>query len=112
MTPPNDADRPRRTAAYSPEGLAEYFAYEAEIKAPVKKGEITAKEGAILCSFRMKVLISEGGVGVGVRRPKCRTCGKVSTIIGAVAQKFRCPCSPAIEQSIADAVRAKRRHAP
>jgi hypothetical protein len=86
--------------------MAEYRAYKADVDRRVAAGHLTAKEGFVLTAFRMQGIFLEARAGEAIREPTCQKCGKKVSIIGGTAQRFRCPCSPEVEQVVADRVRA------
>lgn len=106
--PDDEKRRVLLSAAYSPRGMAEYLAYRDDLDERVRKGWLNETEAHILSSIRMQGIILEGGGDQAIRRPKCEKCGELAAIIGRAAQTFRCPCSPDLEQSITDRVRAAK----
>lgn len=90
-----------RHSSYSPDGLREYLAYKEDVDRRVAAGHLSDKEGAILCMVRMEGIILEGAGDQRIRKPKCQACGVRVPIIGKTVERFRCFCSPNVEQLIA-----------
>jgi hypothetical protein len=78
----------------------------------VADGHLTEGEAHILNAIKMQGIQLDGGADKPIRQPQCQTCGRAAAIIGGMAQTFRCPCSPEVEQSVADGVRLAKSKKP
>jgi hypothetical protein len=84
---------------YAPRALAEYRQYEARVDRLVERGILTEAEGQVLKTWTMATMTNDGKP---IRRATCKNCGVQTIIIGGVADRFNCACSPLVQQSILD----------
>jgi hypothetical protein len=99
-------------ASFAPGGLKEFRIYKDRMRELVSLGLLTPGEAHILDAIKMQGIQLDGGADKPIREPVCQTCGKGAAIIGKMAETFRCPCSPEIEQSVADGVRLAKQQPP
>jgi hypothetical protein len=86
-------------AIYAPRALAEYRRYEARVDRLVEQGDLTEAEGHVRKTWTMAAMTIDGKP---IRRATCKNCGAQTIIIGGIADRFNCACSPLVQQSILD----------